>query len=457
MADLNLLYELYLSDELTTQQQKELRHLLADSENRSQFERLCRDFALIDSEINSRRNAANTKAAIQGALFTQTPSRKKKKRRQKKKTRSTLPWITAIAASIAVATLLILNTRAPEIPAARITSSFEADFDKPVKSEIKGNSSHRLKKGAVTLKLQSGSSVTLEAPARFTLTGRNSLNVDKGRLTAIIPEQAKGFTIKTPQGTITDLGTVFSTELTSNQTFTQCESGEILASRGEQSLNLKEREAATISKSILPAAFRPGAFTIAIPSAAQRKIWEETRRRLLKAPECLSFYELQAESCSNLKNKSEKLLSHNSQIAAGLLPGSDSLATTPQSQLQFNIPSDSEEFTLMMRLWYHDTEDKTLSLNKLRIPIKGDWYANQYKTNKAEFFKWRRLIVKWKKGQPVKVIYHGDNSTWLKNTLKHHGQLTVSGFYGKIAEVALLSQYLSDQEIRTLMPRYHSP
>lgn len=66
-----------------------------------------------------------------------------------------------------------------------------------------------LRKGFARIHFASGVEVTLQGPAYFRANGRNAAEIRAGRLTADVPSQAVGFTVKTPNGLITDYGTEF--------------------------------------------------------------------------------------------------------------------------------------------------------------------------------------------------------------------------------------------------------
>lgn len=67
----------------------------------------------------------------------------------------------------------------------------------------------RLESGAVELAFASGARAAVEGPAELTLTDRNGIELRKGKLAADVPKQAIGFTVHTPNATVTDLGTRF--------------------------------------------------------------------------------------------------------------------------------------------------------------------------------------------------------------------------------------------------------
>jgi hypothetical protein len=63
--------------------------------------------------------------------------------------------------------------------------------------------------GAVQLTFDAGVQVTVFAPADFEITSPMSIRCARGRVTTLVGERGKGFTIQTPQAKVVDLGTQF--------------------------------------------------------------------------------------------------------------------------------------------------------------------------------------------------------------------------------------------------------
>lgn len=76
-----------------------------------------------------------------------------------------------------------------------------------------------LKTGFAELTFDNDSRVTIEAPAEFEIVADDQLRLQYGRLYAIVPSQALGFTVVTPNSKIIDMGTEFGVRADlSNQT-----------------------------------------------------------------------------------------------------------------------------------------------------------------------------------------------------------------------------------------------
>ncbi|NRB76811.1 MAG: FecR domain-containing protein [Verrucomicrobiales bacterium] len=76
-------------------------------------------------------------------------------------------------------------------------------------SRLKPGSLH-LASGEMELVFLCGATVHLEGPAEFQLLSRDHAVLTKGKAAAQVPEEAFGFTIKTPDAAVVDLGTEFA-------------------------------------------------------------------------------------------------------------------------------------------------------------------------------------------------------------------------------------------------------
>lgn len=68
----------------------------------------------------------------------------------------------------------------------------------------------RLERGAALVRFARGAVVSLNAPVEFEVLGDNRLFLRSGRLTSIVPPEAHGFTVVSPDGEVVDFGTEFT-------------------------------------------------------------------------------------------------------------------------------------------------------------------------------------------------------------------------------------------------------
>ncbi|MEW4565507.1 FecR domain-containing protein [Bremerella sp. JC770] len=85
-----------------------------------------------------------------------------------------------------------------------------------------------LDSGLVRLAFECGSGVTLQGPAQLEFHSAWKAVLHRGKLAAVVPEEARGFTIYTPDMKIVDLGTKFGAEVDANgQASIQVYEGEV--------------------------------------------------------------------------------------------------------------------------------------------------------------------------------------------------------------------------------------
>lgn len=70
-----------------------------------------------------------------------------------------------------------------------------------------------LEEGFARISLKQGTQIILQAPCAFDLRSKNRMILEEGTVTARVAPQAKGFSIRTPQSTITDYGTEFGVQV----------------------------------------------------------------------------------------------------------------------------------------------------------------------------------------------------------------------------------------------------
>jgi hypothetical protein len=74
-----------------------------------------------------------------------------------------------------------------------------------------------MKSGIAQIEFYQGARVLIEGPAELQLVSSGEATCTRGKLSANVPPQAKGFRINTPKGTIVDLGTEFGLDVSDAQ------------------------------------------------------------------------------------------------------------------------------------------------------------------------------------------------------------------------------------------------
>ncbi len=105
------------------------------------------------------------------------------------------------------------------VASCRIVDALNARWSRsaPMKvgDSLPTNSVH-LDSGVIELAFASGARAVVQGPADFKWIERNSLELQQGRFSAEVPRQARGFTVHTPNGAVTDLGTRFGLDVKGN-------------------------------------------------------------------------------------------------------------------------------------------------------------------------------------------------------------------------------------------------
>jgi len=109
----------------------------------------------------------------------------------------------------------------------------------------------RLERGLAEVRFQKGARIVMEGPASLEIISANSARLQRGKLTAKVPESAKGFQIVTPKGKVIDLGTEFALAVEEDGTtdvyvFSGTVEAYADARKPKNFLSLQERQAARI-------------------------------------------------------------------------------------------------------------------------------------------------------------------------------------------------------------------
>lgn len=96
----------------------------------------------------------------------------------------------------------------------------------------------KLKSGIAQIDFFQGARVVIEGPAEFQLISSSEASCTQGKLIAYVPQQAKGFRINTPKGSIVDLGTEFGLKVNAKSSEVHVFNGEVELQKGSESVNL---------------------------------------------------------------------------------------------------------------------------------------------------------------------------------------------------------------------------
>jgi len=110
--------------------------------------------------------------------------------------------------------LHVARQPAPVVPVAQLTQTHQCVWDKgdkplPVGKDLFAGEQLRLSEGLVEITFDKGAKVLLKGPATFDASSNGQGFLHAGSLVANVPKGSEGFTVRTPNATVIDLGTEF--------------------------------------------------------------------------------------------------------------------------------------------------------------------------------------------------------------------------------------------------------
>lgn len=225
----------------------------------------------------------------------------------------------------------------------------------------------KLEAGLAQVVFYSGARVIIEGPAELKLVSANHAICIRGKVTAEVPPQAKGFQIDTPQGKITDLGTAFGLDVNAGRTEVQVFKGEVTlkaaAARTDESLYEGSGAVMDASNAPRPIPANPRAFaslfdlqTKSAAADAQRlDQWRTSGERLNRDPSLLirfDFSDAASSSRWRLPNLSgQSRVTGDATIVGcqwgeGRWPGKRAIEFQNVSdRVRLNVPGESDALT----------------------------------------------------------------------------------------------------------------
>ena len=162
---------------------------------------------------------------------------------------------------------------------------------------------HAFAGGTLALVTVRGASVVIEAPAEFQFESAQRLRLTRGRLSAVVPPAAKGFTVVTPSGVAVDLGTRFGVDVpAAGDAEVHVFEGEVIAQAARDRRNLRTGDAVAMTtgghyaRDVRAAAFiqsdEVGDLTAGL-AAGQRARAEATLARLREDPDLIALLDFE--------------------------------------------------------------------------------------------------------------------------------------------------------------------
>lgn len=147
-----------------------------------------------------------------------------------------------IFASIVLLLVLVIHGQYHQRVVATIVQEVDTVWAYTPKSRLLRPGRLELKKGHAQLQLKNNVEILIEAPCEFRLRSLKKLSLTEGVLTAKVPPQVHGFTVKTPSAKVVDRGTEFGVRVgRSGSTLTAVFDGRIQLSGAHKSRESRER------------------------------------------------------------------------------------------------------------------------------------------------------------------------------------------------------------------------
>lgn len=204
--DLLDLFDAYVQGDLAHERLREFeKRLLCDSQARDYFVRYCRMHADLELEARARQASEHALETINESEAAVPAGR-----------RSLMRWIvplTAAAVLLAVSSWLIWKSIASEHEEmAWLINAQNCQWAANMgpAGDMQAGKNLRLESGLAEVCFQKGARILMEGPASLEIISANSARLRHGKLTAKVPESARGFQVVTPNGKVVDLGTEFA-------------------------------------------------------------------------------------------------------------------------------------------------------------------------------------------------------------------------------------------------------
>ena len=383
----------------------------------------------------------------------------------------------------------------------RMIASYQASWDRdycaPEAGDILYQDTLVLKEGLAEFVMEDGSKVLLEAPAEVRLESDSRVFLSQGKLTAKVPPEGVGFTVRTPSATVVDFGTEFGVLADQyGETEAHVIKGEVELRLGsnvkthDQSMRLTKNQAGRVAgRSLNEIPAKVNAFAYNLPSRYEAYIKETLHPNL--------YLRLTREDPDSFQDMIQKApltfgLDDTVKVVQGpAIQGAETWAFKLNGMNAFwidgvmNVPQVvTGDFTVSQWV-YFDESQKEQQVSCHHVLGSGDYHrvlmmGELGKMNHIAFMKdntrsrrvnanmvlnpktWYLVTVSHERATGIKKIYiNGQlisrNQAIQVNNLAHYDQLYygynnngVNGLRGAVSEIMLFSRVLKDKEVQTL-------
>ena len=178
----------------------------------------CRDFMMVASGLErllyeeDQQAATWLKETLKGELKKPLP------------VQTRFPWkqaVTGLAALVLIGlsvTYVIVNRGGrTKSHLGEVINGLSQKWADPSMSSKKGTplgaEQRHLIQGLAEIELAGGAHIIVQGPSRFALENENQIYLTSGTVTAKVPKEARGFTLRTQQGSVVDYGTEFGVQV----------------------------------------------------------------------------------------------------------------------------------------------------------------------------------------------------------------------------------------------------
>jgi hypothetical protein len=182
-------------------------------------------------------------------------------------------------------------------PIAQLIDFYKAEFSSQhgPKDSILNQGLYELKSGFIELEFKNNARLLMEGPATFFIEDELNVNLTEGKIRAVIPQMAHGFTVHTEDVDFVDLGTEFFVSANPAKKLSQLDvlSGEVnvVEPASDKLLkNLKYRQSAQFDSGILKQSVFSNKADLPIPGQLSTLRWLDHARKMASDSSLIAYF-----------------------------------------------------------------------------------------------------------------------------------------------------------------------
>jgi hypothetical protein len=198
-------------------------------------------------------------------------------------------------------------------PIAQLIDFYKADFSSnhAPKYSALDKGLYKLKSGFIELQFKNNARILMAGPATFSIVDELNMNLTQGKLRAVIPQSAHGFTVHTEDADFVDLGTEFFVSANPAKKLSQVDvlSGEVnVVEPASQELlkNLKYRQSARLDSGILKKSSFVPRTQLPIPGQLSTLRWLDLARKMASDSSLIAYFPMLHWEDENIDTPADK-------------------------------------------------------------------------------------------------------------------------------------------------------